>query len=533
MTALTGTTRLVRLALRLDRIKLAVWVVVLALLTVSTASAFEGLYPTAAERVAFGQTIAANPAFRGLLGQVYDASSIGGLTAWRVIAVLGVLGGLMGHQTVVRHTRAEEEAGRLELTGAGIVGRHAPLAAALVVAFGAGALTGGAIAGALLGMGEGAAGSVAFGAGVTGTIWVFAAVGAVAAQLTTSARGANSIAGAVVGASFLLRAAGDTLGDDASAWPSWLSPIGWLQQLRAFADERWWVLGLMAATVAVLVTAAHAMVARRDIDAGILPSRPGAATAGADLRSPVGLAWHLQRGPLAGWVLGALAWSAVVGGVAQSAGDLLEGNAQLEQILMALGGVEDVIDVYLAAALSILGLAAAAYAGGTALRLRQEETALRAEPVLATAVRRPTWASSHLVFAFAGPVVLLLVAGTTMGIAHGLQTGDVAAQVPRLIGAALVQAPAAWVFAALAMLLLGTAPRASTAVWAALVISLLIGQLGPVLELDQWVLDLSPFTHLPQLPGGELTWTPLVWLTAAALVLTAAGLVGLRRRDIG
>lgn len=533
MTALTGTGNLVRLALRLDRVKLSIWVALLTMLTVSTASAFEGLYPTAAERVAFGQTIAANPAFRGLLGAVYDASSIGGLTAWRVAVILGVLGGLMGHQTVVRNTRAEEEAGRLELVGAGVVGRHAPLTAALLVAFGAGALTGGATAGALIGLGEDVAGSVAFGAGVTGIIWVFAAVGAVAAQLTTTSRAANSIAGAAVGAAFLLRAVGDTLGDEGAAWPSWASPIGWLQQIRPFADERWWVLGLMIATVAALLSLAHVMVARRDVDAGLFPARPGHARAGPGLDSPVGLAWRLQRGTLVGWTVAVAVWSAVIGAVAESAGDLLQGNAQLEQILAALGGAEDLIDSYLAAVMSILGLAAAAFAAVAALRLRSEEVALRAEPMLATGVRRGSWASSHLVFAIAGPAVLLLVAGLTMGVVHGLQMDDVATQVPRLIGAALVQLPAAWVFAAIAMLLFGAVPRASTAVWAALVACLLIGQLGSVLQLDQWVLDLSPFTHVPQLPGGELTWTPLLWLTALALALTVAGMAGLSRRDVG
>jgi ABC-2 type transport system permease protein len=54
-----------------------------------------------------------------------------------------------------------------------------------------------------------------------------------------------------------------------------------------------------------------------------------------------------------------------------------------------------------------------------------------------------------------------------------------------------------------------------------------------MLKLDQLVMDLSPFTHVPTVPGGEVTLTPLVWLTATALLLTAAGLAGLRRRDIG
>jgi ABC-2 type transport system permease protein len=43
----------------------------------------------------------------------------------------------------------------------------------------------------------------------------------------------------------------------------------------------------------------------------------------------------------------------------------------------------------------------------------------------------------------------------------------------------------------------------------------------------------SPFTHIPKVPGGDVSVTPLIWLTAIVAVLTVAGLTGLRRRDIG
>ena len=61
----------------------------------------------------------------------------------------------------------------------------------------------------------------------------------------------------------------------------------------------------------------------------------------------------------------------------------------------------------------------------------------------------------------------------------------------------------------------------------------MITVLGPAFNLSQAVLDISPFTHTPKLPGGALTAAPLVWLTALLLALVAAGLAGLRRRDIG
>lgn len=50
--------------------------------------------------------------------------------------------------------------------------------------------------------------------------------------------------------------------------------------------------------------------------------------------------------------------------------------------------------------------------------------------------------------------------------------------------------------------------------------------------LSQWLLDLSPFFHIPTIPGGEMTATPLVSLVAITAVLAVAGRVGFRRRDI-
>jgi ABC-2 type transport system permease protein len=47
------------------------------------------------------------------------------------------------------------------------------------------------------------------------------------------------------------------------------------------------------------------------------------------------------------------------------------------------------------------------------------------------------------------------------------------------------------------------------------------------------MLNLAPFTHVPQLPAAELTWTPLLWLSAVAVVSMALGLAGFRRRDVG
>ncbi|MCW2917447.1 MAG: putative exporter of polyketide antibiotics-like protein [Actinomycetia bacterium] len=158
---------------------------------------------------------------------------------------------------------------------------------------------------------------------------------------------------------------------------------------------------------------------------------------------------------------------------------------------------------------------------------------IRGKPLLATPVGRIRWVVSHLVIAALGTAVLLAVAGLATGLTHGLRAHDLSGQLPRLLGAALVQLPAAWVLAAIVVVLFGFAPRLAMAGWGTLAACLLLGQLGPVLKLSQWAMDVSPFTHVPKLPGGDPTAAPLISLTLLAALLTVAGLAGFRRRDIG
>jgi ABC-2 type transport system permease protein len=356
----------------------------------------------------------------------------------------------------------------------------------------------------------------------------------VAAQLTTSAGGARGIAVAVLGATWLLRVAGDASGqaDGGLSWLWWLSPIGWAQRIRPYGGERWWLLALATGLTAALATVAVALSARRDLGAGLLPTRPGPASAAAGLRSPLALAWRLHRGVLAGWTAGFAALGVVFGALTGGIGDLQRDNPTLQDVFARLGGRAGLIDTYLAAIMGILGLLAAAHAIQATLRLRSEETGGRAEPVLATAVGRLRWAGSHLVFSVLGPAAALVTAGLAGGLTYGLDTGDVGHQLPRVLAGAIVQLPAVWMLAAIAVALFGVAPRLAPAAWGPFAVCLLLALVGAAVQLDQWLLDLSPFTHVPEAPGAAVAAAPLVWLATVAVVLTIAGLVGLRRRDM-
>jgi len=80
--------------------------------------------------------------------------------------------------------------------------------------------------------------------------------------------------------------------------------------------------------------------------------------------------------------------------------------------------------------------------------------------------------------------------------------------------------------------LFGFLPRAAAGGWGVLGACALLTLFGPLLGLPDWVLDLSPFQHVPQLPAAEFAAGPLLVLCAVAAVLTAAGMAAFRRRDL-
>ncbi|MFG2293444.1 ABC transporter permease [Streptomyces sp. NPDC048603] len=518
-----GTGSLLRLALRRDRIVMPAWILMTGLVVVSMPGSLGSIYRTAAERAAIAASMNANSSMRALYGPV-SGDSLGALTAWRIGVYGGVLAAVMSLVIVVRHTREEEETGRQEMLSAAMVGRRAPLTAALLAALTANGLLGLLIAGGLAG--QGVDGALALGLAVAGTGMLFATTAALAAQLTESARAAKGITAAVLGAAFVLRAAGDAGQAAGGSALTWASPLGWLENVRAFADtgERWWVLGLLAAAVAVQALLGYALAGRRDVGMSFLPGRPGPAE--GRLGSAGALARRLQRGSAAGWGAGFLLAGLVFGGMADGAADLVGGNERTREIFERMGGQTDLTEAFLASVTGLLGLVAALYAVSSVLRLHGEETGQRAEWLLAAPVSRLAWAGGHLAVAFGGAAGILALGGLGIGLGHG-------ADVAGAVGAALAQLPAVWLIGSVAVLLHGALPRYAPAAWAVAGIVLALGWIGPALNLPQAVLNLSPFAHLPRLPGtADPSWTPLLLLTALAAAVTAAGLAALRRRDM-
>ncbi|GIJ23680.1 ABC transporter permease [Micromonospora lutea] len=538
MSAFTGTGRLARLALRRDRVRLAIWTLGSPLIGYALAESVASIYPEEQNRLGYVEVANSSVVARAFNGPV-ASSDLGAVVVTETYLTLAVLTALLSTFAVIRHTRQNEETGRAELLGAAAVGRYALLTAALVVVVGANALAGALLAVAFIGAGLPAAGSVAAAAAIVGVGLAFTGVAAVTAQLSVTSRGANALAAAAVGVAFLLRATGDVLGQRStdglrldSAWPTWLSPLGWGTQIRAFGDERWWVLALPAVLLIAGVAAAYALAERRDVGAGLLAARRGPARAAAGLLSPAGLTWRLHRGALIGWAVGVAVLGLAMGLAGHEVDDMIADNPAAAEAIAQLGGGDELVDAFLAAMLGLFALTIGAYVVQALLRVRGDESDGILEPLLATAISRHRWLGTQVVGAVLGALALMLLAGVTTGLGYGLAAGDPVGWTVELTGAALLWLPALLVVAGVVTALFGALPRWSVALsWAVLIAFLLLGQLGAALDLPQAALNLSPYTHVPSVPAVDVTVLPLVLLTAAAAALLAIGLITFRRRD--
>lgn len=527
---LAGTRVLLGSALRRDRRRLAIWVAALGGVTVYAAVALGAVYPTAADRQARAAVIG-TPAGILLSGPGYgtDDYTLGAMIANELALSVMIAIAVMSVLLVVRHTRAEEDSGAAELVLAGSVGRRAQLVTALATAAVADAAVAVVVGAGLIGSGLAAADSVALAVGIGLAGLVFAGVAAVTAQLAAGARGATGAAVAVLGAAVLVRGVGDVLHRHGSPL-SWLSPLAWVQQTRAFVDLRVAPLLLPVVLTAVLVAAAFALSARRDVGAGLIAPRRGPAVAGALLAGPAGLLARLQRGSTAGWTAGLLLLGATFGSLTEAVTDMVAGNPRLADALAAGGGA-DLTDSYTAAAARYAALCAAGFAVGSVLRLYGEEGSGRLELLLSAPLGRRRFLTAGLAVTTGAVTLLLLTAGLGSGLTAAAVGSDPAA-VGTGLAAALVHLPAVLVVAGGTAALAAVSPRLAPVAWAALTGMVLLALFGPLLGVPGWADRLSPFGWVPAVPADPFDVVPVVGLLAVAGALSVLALTAFRRRDL-
>lgn len=527
--SLAGIGAMVRLVLRRNRVRLAVWFVVLVGMVSYVASYYKELFGTQEALDDFA-ALSNTPGIVALSGLSPAANTLGGAVwtkSWMTVALSLAIGVVF---LVVRNGRADEEVGRTELLRSRMLGVHAYAAASwlvngvLCVAIGLGvALV--LASGGVDPEGTGVAGSLIFGASITGVALVGLGVGAVAGQVASTSRGANALGSAVILGLYVLRMIGD-LGNGALTWAS---PIGWGQEMQPFAANRWLPFLALLALAAVLLALAAWIESRRDHGAGLLVGRPGPAGAPKRYAAPLGLGLRLQRGPIIGWTIAVVLTALLFGSIIEAMTELIAeaGSGPATDFLRGTG-----VNALLAMLASMIGLVTAIFATQSAVSLRADEASGIVEPQLAGALSRRRWAWQRLLIPIVGSAVLLAVGGAMLGAVYGSVTGD-SSQTVTMMGAALAYWPAVLVLVGLAAALFGWLPRlAIVLTWGVMAAMWFATMLGEVFGLPEWLVGALPFSAVPFLPYESMSWTPLVVLTLVAAVLTWGGVDRFARRDV-
>lgn len=525
-----NTWQYARLILRRDRLRLPIWLVAITLLTLVVVPALSQLVSTEQERQAMAETMS-NPAVTAMFGPGYglDNYTIGAMMGHQMLLFTAIIVAIMSIMLVTRHTRGDEENGRLEVIRSFPVGRLSNLSATMLVLLGANVALSLMVGLGLYALGIESMdlkGSLLYGALLGATGMAFAAITGLFAQLSESSRGTMGYSFAFLIGGYLLRAVGD-VGNETL---SWFTPLGWIVRSQVYVNNYWWPVLLTAALGVATVGLALWLNSIRDLEAGFIPARPGSKTASAFLQTSLGLGFRLQRTAIIGWAVGMFVLGASYGSVMGDMETYLGALELMQEMLIPVEGLS-LTEQFIPMLMAVISMVSAIPVLLMILKLRGEEKAHRTEHLLARAVSRQELMGSFLLISVILAFAMQLLAATGMWSAAAAVM-DEPISFGLLFEAAMSYLPALWVMIGFAVLLIGQLPQGTGLIWLYLGYSFLVVYLGTLLQFPEWMASLSPFGHIPQIPVEDLDLAALLALTVLAVAISVAGLVGYRRRDM-
>ncbi len=517
------------LLIRLDRMRVSLWIFGISFFTLIVPIAFTGLYSSQEERDAMAQTMS-NPAMIAMVGPGnLDNYTMGAMTAHQMLLMTAAVVGLMSILLVSRHTRADEEEGRLEIIRSLPTGRLSYLHASTVVIIstcGLLALINGFGLYALGIESMDFEGSLLYGIALGATGLFFAGVTAVFAQLTQTSRGAIGYSIAVLLIAYLFRAVTDVSNQSLS----WLSPLGWVTKADVYATNNWWPLVLMVVVSFVLYAIAYYLNSICDLGSGFIAIKPGRTNASRFLQTPIGLALRLQRTGFIAWAIGMFVLGASYGSVLGDLESFLSNNEMLQQLLQPEEG-GSLIDQFIPMLMIVISLMATIPPVMAMNKLRGEEKKDLITHLLSRPVSRSRLLGCYLIISIVNGFVMIFLAAIGLWVA-GSAVIEGGLTFGLIIKAALSYYPAMLVMVGLSVFLLGVIPKWTNIVWIYIFYSFIALYFGGLFQFSDWIGALSPFGHVPQVPIEEYSIMPLVLLTILSLILIINGFNGYNKRDI-
>lgn len=526
----SGSTTLSRFILRRDRVSLFIWLVGIAGFVVALVPVFENLVTSGTDRTVMSAMME-NPAMVALLGPVYGKENFTtGAAYGNMMLIFTVLiGGVMNIYFVARHTRQDEELGRMEVIRSLPVGRLANLASTMLVSAAFNivlAVFTGVGMYFLRADGMDFSGCMLFGAALGVIGFFFAGVTAILVQCTANNRTALGLSIMLLFLLYMMRAVGD-MGTEVL---SFISPLGLVLRIESFVNNYWWPVFVIFAISLALTAIAFLLANSRDLGRGLVPERPGRRHASSLLSSPYGLALKLLRTSILVWVITIFSFAAMYGSVFGDLESFISNNDMLRAIFAA-NTEFTLAEQFISLLMAIMSMIAAIAPLTFINRIHSEEKNGYAEQLFGRAVSRYEQMAAYFIPALVLSAVLQLL--SALGFwSVGSMVLDTAPSLHTFLQSAFSYLPALWLMMGIAIALVAYLPKFANITYVYLGYAFFSVYLGTIANFPEWVKKLSPFGHISQYPIEELEILPLVILTVMAVGLIALGFFGYARRDM-
>lgn len=522
-----GTGALLRMQFRRDRISLPIWIIGLTLFFFAFYPVFNELYGSEQELVVMGEMMK-NPAMIALVGPAYGADNYTLAASYGNMMLLfsTMLSGLMSIFLVTRHTRQDEELGRLEMIRSLPVGRLANVYSNLLYVVLANLIIAVLTIIGLIATGAPTQGSIIFGAGVSSIGIFFAASTALFAQFSSSNRTVLGLSFLWMGILYIIRAAGDVSSEALSL----LSPLGLVLRTENFVNDNFWPIVIILLISGVIAFIAVNLAVRRDLGQGLFAAKGGKVHGGPLLSSPMGLAIKLIRTMSIVWLVTIFSFAAMYGSIFGDLDGFLESNEMLKQIFNEASPFS-LAEQFISLLMVIMSIFTAIATLMIVNRNISEEKNGRTEHVLARAVHRWEQLTAYVLPAFLLSVLLQFM--SALGFwSVGSAVLETAPSLKTFTIAAMNYLPAIWLTLAIAVFLIGWMPKFSILSYIYLGYSFLVIYIGSITKMPEWTQKMSPFGHIARYPIEEIEPLPVILLLGVSVLLIIAGYWGYKKRDI-
>jgi len=433
---------------------------------------------------------------------------------------------------VIRHTCADEESGRSEVIMSLPTGRLANLHATMIGAFLLNVCNAvlHALLLALLNIeGMDLSSCILYGVIFAVAGFIIAALTALFAQLfanTSSTTGATIF---ILALFYVIRAVGDISNETLSL----ITPLGILQRTEVFVANYWWPVFIVIAESFIILLIAYFLNSIRDVNQSFFPAKPGRKTASFILKKNLGFATCLTRNTIIAWLVGvfalAVSYGAVLGDI-----EIFVNNSDFYALIVGIDSQYSVAQMFTTMVISLTALISSVPLLMLMLHLYNEEKENRTEQILTKAVSRFKYILSFVFIAFVTSILLQSATAIGLYLSASVVLNDAASlSLSYLIKATFLYLPALWLLIGVVTFIIGIFPGATTVVWVYFGVAFFITFISRIPNIiPKWMLHISPFTKIPQLPIDDIKYPTLMIISIIAIVLVAFGVLGYSQRDI-